>query len=170
MTDGHVTLRAVQPNDYAVIDAGQRDPDVQRWIGTPWPVHELPARLERLAAEGSPTFAICESGPGLLGLVWLNKSIDGGATRSVGYWLLPEARGRGVATAAVRLISRWAVEELGTARLLLRTAPDNERSKRLAERAGFRRVNVPDTVDVVFELEAEQGNRARRNVRVRGIK
>ena len=32
---------------------------------------------------------------------------------AVGYWLAPEARGRGVATHAVRLLARWAFSELG---------------------------------------------------------
>src|SRR6266487_2257061 len=34
---------------------------------------------------------------------------------SVGYWLAPEARGRGVATHAVRLLARWAFTGLGLA-------------------------------------------------------
>jgi RimJ/RimL family protein N-acetyltransferase len=156
LTDGRVRLREIEPADLPAIDAGQHDPDVMRWIGAPWPIEELPGRLERLAAEGSPTFAICEAGheQELLGLVWLNKSIDDGSTRSVGYWLLPSARGRGVATSAVRLISRWAIEELGTVHLQLHTAPDNDRSQRLAERSGFRRIELPATSDVVFEFDA----------------
>ena len=56
---------------------------------------------------------------------------------SVGYWLAPEARGRGVATHAVRLLARWAFAELGLARLELTCGPDNEASQRVAERCGF---------------------------------
>jgi|SRR5215469_17289547 len=58
---------------------------------------------------------------------------------SVGYWLAPEARGRGVATHAVRLLARWAFAELGLARLELTCSPDNEASQRVAERCGFTR-------------------------------
>lgn len=57
---------------------------------------------------------------------------------SIGYWLLPEARGKGLATRAVRLVSRWALLELGLARLALLTEPANVRSRRVAERCGFR--------------------------------
>jgi RimJ/RimL family protein N-acetyltransferase len=34
---------------------------------------------------------------------------------AVGYWLAPEARGRGAGTHAVRLLARWAFAELGLA-------------------------------------------------------
>jgi RimJ/RimL family protein N-acetyltransferase len=58
---------------------------------------------------------------------------------AVGYWLAPEARGRGAATHAVRLLARWAFVELGLARLELTCGPDNEASQRVAERCGFTR-------------------------------
>jgi RimJ/RimL family protein N-acetyltransferase len=58
---------------------------------------------------------------------------------AVGYWLAPEARGRGVATRAVRLIARWAFEDLEVARLELTCSPDNHASQRVAERCGFTR-------------------------------
>jgi RimJ/RimL family protein N-acetyltransferase len=59
------------------------------------------------------------------------------ARAAVGYWLVPAARGRGVATHATRLMARWAFEGLGTERLELTCGPDNERSQRVAERCGF---------------------------------
>ena len=58
---------------------------------------------------------------------------------AVGYWLAPEARGRGAATQAVRLLARWAFAELGLARLELTCGPDNEASQQVAERCGFSR-------------------------------
>ena len=61
---------------------------------------------------------------------------------AVGYWLVARARGRGVATHAVRLIARWAFEQLGIARLELTCGPDNDPSKRVAQRCGFTREGV----------------------------
>ncbi|MGH2967539.1 MAG: GNAT family N-acetyltransferase [Solirubrobacteraceae bacterium] len=58
---------------------------------------------------------------------------------AVGYWLAPEARGRGVVTHAVRLIAGWAFEKLAVARLELTCGPDNHASQRVAERCGFTR-------------------------------
>jgi RimJ/RimL family protein N-acetyltransferase len=63
---------------------------------------------------------------------------------AVGYWLAPAARGRGYATAAVRLAAGWALAPargdiggLGLDRLQLTCAPDNAASRAVAERAGF---------------------------------
>jgi [ribosomal protein S5]-alanine N-acetyltransferase len=60
----------------------------------------------------------------------------------IGYWLAPQARGRGVATHAVRLICGWAFEDLRLARLELTCGPDNVASQRVAERCGFTREGV----------------------------
>jgi RimJ/RimL family protein N-acetyltransferase len=61
------------------------------------------------------------------------------ARASVGYWVAPHARRKGVATHAVRLLARWAFDELGIKRLQLTCGPDNHASQRVAERAGFTR-------------------------------
>ena len=63
-------------------------------------------------------------------------------TAAVGYWLLPGARRRGIATRAVRLLARWAFDELAIARLELTCAPDNVASQRVAARCGFVREGV----------------------------
>ena len=55
----------------------------------------------------------------------------------VGYWVAREARRRGVASHATRLLARWALAELGVARLELTCGPDNEASQRVALRCGF---------------------------------
>lgn len=61
---------------------------------------------------------------------------------TVGFWLTPEARGRGVATHAVRLLARWAFDDFGIVRVVLMCAPDNSASQRVAERCGFSREGV----------------------------
>jgi ribosomal-protein-alanine N-acetyltransferase len=61
---------------------------------------------------------------------------------SVGYWLLPEARGKGLARRAVTLVSRWALGDLAVARLALLTEPSNRQSQHVAERSGFHREGV----------------------------
>src|ERR1044072_7359264 len=60
----------------------------------------------------------------------------------VGYWLAPGARGRGVATRAVALLARWALLDLGMARLSLTTDVGNVASQAVAEGAGFTRGRV----------------------------
>ena len=57
----------------------------------------------------------------------------------IGYWVKREARRRGVALAAARLVVDWAFAELGVERLELLTYPGNEASQALAGRLGFTR-------------------------------
>jgi RimJ/RimL family protein N-acetyltransferase len=57
----------------------------------------------------------------------------------IGYGLMPEWRGRGYATRAARLVADWAFSHAGIARLIAGAAPDNVRSQRVLERAGFTR-------------------------------
>ncbi|MFM9662845.1 GNAT family N-acetyltransferase, partial [Streptomyces scabiei] len=54
----------------------------------------------------------------------------------VGYWVLPEARGRRVATRALALGARWAFDVLGLNRLELGHAVGHDASCRVAERCG----------------------------------
>lgn len=56
-----------------------------------------------------------------------------------GYWLLPEQRGKGLATRATRLVCAWVFEEQGIARVQASVEPWNEASQRVLERVGFQR-------------------------------
>jgi RimJ/RimL family protein N-acetyltransferase len=49
------------------------------------------------------------------------------------------ARGRGVATSALRMLSRWALTSAGFERLQLVTETQNVASQRVAVKAGFQR-------------------------------
>jgi RimJ/RimL family protein N-acetyltransferase len=63
-------------------------------------------------------------------------------TGHIGYWVAREARGRGLCTHALRVVCRWAIDELRLGRLELVTDPDNFASQRVAEKAGFQREAV----------------------------
>ncbi len=54
----------------------------------------------------------------------------------VSYWVLPSARGRGVATRACVAATRWA-HDLGLHRIQLQHSTHNEPSRRVALKAGF---------------------------------
>ena len=54
-----------------------------------------------------------------------------------GYVVSEGARRRGIATAALHLISRWGIERLGLKRIYLHIDPDNVGSLKVAERCGF---------------------------------
>jgi RimJ/RimL family protein N-acetyltransferase len=60
----------------------------------------------------------------------------------IGYFVVPQARGRGAATRAVRMLGRWAVTHLGLARVSCDVDVENVASLRVAQRAGFVREGV----------------------------
>jgi ribosomal-protein-serine acetyltransferase len=55
----------------------------------------------------------------------------------IGYWVRTQAEGRGHVAEAVRLLTRWAFDDLDANRVVIRCDPRNERSWRVAERAGY---------------------------------
>jgi RimJ/RimL family protein N-acetyltransferase len=58
------------------------------------------------------------------------------------YWLDRGARGRGIATEALDLVTKWAFRDHAIMRVQLVTHPDNDRSQRVAQRCGFAREGV----------------------------
>lgn len=140
-SDGVVGLRAWTVDDADWYATAARDPVIQQYT-TESPT--LTATQVRVAISallgaqpGSAGFLICAVGTGeRLGNIALEHH-DG--IGQVSYWLATEARGQGTATAALRLISAWAFELLGLAELRLWTHRENTASRRVAERAGYRR-------------------------------
>jgi RimJ/RimL family protein N-acetyltransferase len=53
------------------------------------------------------------------------------------YWVLPTARGAGVATSAVKALSEWALAEVGFYRLYLDHSTRNQASCRVATKSGY---------------------------------
>jgi RimJ/RimL family protein N-acetyltransferase len=84
---------------------------------------------------------------GSFGLMELDREPGYG---EIGYWVAAEARGRGVATRAVRMLADWAREELGLTKLEVLPHKDNLPSRRVAEKAGFM-----DTGELVGSPRAE---------------
>ena len=73
----------------------------------------------------------------LLGSVSLDL-FPGRQAGEIGYWMAPEARRKGFAAAAVRLVTYWAFRIVGLERLEIMTYPGNTASQALAIAAGFR--------------------------------
>jgi RimJ/RimL family protein N-acetyltransferase len=83
--------------------------------------------------------AIVDGDDRLLGALGISNFDWTDLKAEIGYWMAAEARGRGIGTRATRLLAEWALTSLGLERLELLAHPDNEASRRLAERAGFTR-------------------------------
>ncbi|MEU1898572.1 GNAT family protein [Nocardiopsis dassonvillei] len=81
--------------------------------------------------------------------IWDEGELVGGAlfrafdTRlgvcEVGVWVVPKARGKGLATRALWTMTDWAIRGRGLHRVELRTSPANAETRAVAERLGMRR-------------------------------
>jgi RimJ/RimL family protein N-acetyltransferase len=149
-SDGIVALRPWRESDIAAMTAACRDADIQRWTMAPDRYSEDDARsfiaytrasrdadesLELAVADATSADEVLGA-VGLVSIDWENEQAE------LGYWTAPHARRRGVVVRAVRLLSRWAFEELALARLYLMPYAANSSSQRVAERAGYRREGV----------------------------
>ena len=121
LVDGDTALRAWRDSDLESLVVACQDPEISRWTRVPYPYGESDARaylLQRhdtLHAGTAAPFAIVSAADRdhLLGSISLMRFAWNHARAEVGYWLAGEARGRGHATRAVRLISAWGFRSLG---------------------------------------------------------
>ncbi len=125
------------------LDALAQDPDVQRntYVPSPPPAgfgRTWAKRYEEGRVEGSREgFALLDPDDGtFLGMAVAVHLDDEAGQAELGYIVAREARGRGVASAALRLLTEWGFER-GLERLELRINADNEASMRVAERCGY---------------------------------
>ena len=123
------------------------DPTVLHFTRIPEPPDEdFPrwwlARYERGREDGTAeAFAIEEDGRFLgLALAPTINAEDGEI--ELGYIVAGWARGRGVGTEALRQLTRWALDERGTQRIVLIIDVVNEASRRVAQRCGYVREGV----------------------------
>ena len=153
---GHgVRLGPHAPEDVTRTTEACAQEETQRWLPSlpaPYTVLDAMAHLaacEEQQARGTSVHWAVRSARGgaQLGEVGLFRLADGGRSAEVGYWCHPDARGRGVTTAAVRLVARHALGGvegggLGLERLVLLAARENAASRRVAVKAGFTEVGV----------------------------
>ena len=145
LADDRVRLRTLVAEDAPVVHKACRDPQIERYT-----LFEQPARVDQTLAwiESQPElrargtaidFGIVPVGGvvpvGACGLMGIELEED---RALAGYWIAQRARGRGFASAALALLSEWALAPpLGLARLGLHIDTENESSQRVAVNAGF---------------------------------
>jgi RimJ/RimL family protein N-acetyltransferase len=146
--DGPFVVRAVAERDIPVVAPAFRDPGIGGENGMP-PFDE--DELRRVWREQIPglrargvlfPYAIEDTTDGsILGGLTLRHFDPMRGVIEVGYWLFPEARGRGLATRAVRAVAREAFAS-GISRIEANVRIGNDVSERVLERAGFTREGV----------------------------
>jgi RimJ/RimL family protein N-acetyltransferase len=143
ISDGEIRLRLLSEADLPVLVDQIQDPAIPRWTRIPeeygpddaaeWFARQAEGRREGLLLNLVITDG--DDAPiGSCGIVELDWN-EGRA--ELGYWLAREARGGGVMTRALGLVTRWVFDSLPVERVQLGIEPDNRASRAVAERAGF---------------------------------
>lgn len=143
LTDGAVTLRPWSPDDLGCIEEATTDPRIRAHTTVPgrWSEGEGRAFIERQwgRVEAGEGLSLALHDHGLeraVGLVSLMLRPQAGVI-GLGYWVVPSARGRGLARRAVVLASDWAIGAGGHARCEAWVEPDNVASQSVLAAAGF---------------------------------
>ena len=141
--DGVITLRAKTDGDVDALVAICQDPEIPRWTRVPQPYTRAEAerwiaasQLERDAGTAIDWLAVDERDDVLASVALQHIRRDDGLGE-IGYWVAAPARGRGIATRAVRLVTEWALGELGLHTLEIMTHEDNVASQGVARAAGY---------------------------------
>ena len=138
-------LRPITTDDAPRIHEGSAEPEAQRWLGhkpAPYTLDDAHAYVEtrrELEATGQAvTWAITDlDDDRLLGTIqWFNWTP--GVECEVGFLTHPDARGRGLATRATRLVVGHVFDTLGVQRVTAFAAAGNVASRRVIERSGLR--------------------------------
>ena len=145
--------------------AAAQDPEIPRWTRVPVPYRRADAlswvagaELELDAGVTIGWLAVDDEDRLLASISVMEIDREAG-TGEIGYWVAREARGRGVATRAVRLVRDWAAAELGLTTIEIEAHEDNLASQAVARAAGFvedderdvpPRAGLPDGRYVIF--------------------
>ena len=144
LTDGEIVLRMRRAGDIAAIAEASRDPETQRRLNdgplSEEAQRETVARTEQQWATGrGAPFVIADARDDRpLGLLNLQLREDE-EVANLAVSVFPAARGRGIASRALRLGAQWGLRDLGLARVAAEAAVDNHASIRAIEKAGFQR-------------------------------
>lgn len=138
--DDDLELRPFGADDAAAVIAAFSTADIQHYHFRRMDTEDEAQRwiaecADAWREEKSATWAIAEPVGDPIGRVTMHLSLVDGHGE-VSYWVLPTARGRGVATRACTMATRWA-HGLGLHRVQLQHSMTNEPSRRVALRAGF---------------------------------
>ena len=143
-------LRPWREEDRDAVAAMNADPVVMRHFPAPLERAESDAWLDRIrahrAAHGFAFQAVEVEGvlAGMCGLAVVGFAAPFTPAVEIAWRFRPAFQGRGLATAAARQVLAEAFGPLGLRRVVAFTVPANERSWRLMERLGMRRMGAFD--------------------------
>jgi RimJ/RimL family protein N-acetyltransferase len=154
LVGAEVTLRLLTADDWPVEVALAAEPDVVRWTRYPPGLDEAGARarvatrVQGAVDRTGGRYVVLDPAGTVAGNAGI--AVNAEQTPEVFYALLPTGRGRGLATAATRLLAGWALG-VGHDVVVLKTVVGNTASERVAGRCGF----VPVAVETATIRDAE---------------
>ena len=144
LTDGTILLRLMHARDASAHMAGE-DEEMARWVsggrGTLETVNSFIENSRENWRTSGPRRALgvfdCATGQ-LVGFIEVNlEVVVAPGVVNVSYGVFPSWRGRGIAQRAIELMSKYLLASTEAQQMVLRIAPTNTASLRVAEKAGF---------------------------------
>jgi RimJ/RimL family protein N-acetyltransferase len=142
--DGTVRLRPPCGDDAHAIARGCSDPAVARWTKVPSPYTLEDARAWIATAESTreretelALVLVRPTDDRVVGGISLRFRDGSDPHGDIGYWVAADSRGAGLGARAVRLLTAYALDELGLPWVEIAVSPRNEASRRVALSAGF---------------------------------
>jgi RimJ/RimL family protein N-acetyltransferase len=156
------SLRPWRSSDAASLLSAWNDAEIARWNPVPaGPTIEQADRWiagydDRITSGLALDLVIVDGASGkVVGEVGISNLDAHRRAALIGYWLLDDARGRGLAGQAVDAFSTWLLGDLGLRLLVARCAVANVASHRVASSAGYQFRRVDETG---FQLWALSGS------------
>lgn len=141
--EGPLLLRPWQPADAPDFLSAYQDAETRRWH-THRPATEsqvlewFESYRENWQQEKGAHWAVTSTTNEVRGRIALRGLNFDDGIATVGYWVLPHARGAGVASHALSALTGWAINEIGFHRLELDHSTRNHASCRVAMKSGYR--------------------------------
>jgi len=136
-----LVLRQLAMQDAAAMFSLRSDDRVNRYIGRPkqTKIAEAEAFIHEITQNRLLYWAICtKDSTDLIGTICLWNFSEDKTSAEAGYELLPDFQGQGFMDEALKRIIAYSFEEISLQALCAFTHPENEASKRLLERNGFK--------------------------------
>jgi RimJ/RimL family protein N-acetyltransferase len=140
---GLITLRKPEERDITSIFEGVQDPLIPRF--TRIPANYQLANAEHYVRERSPNGftlqteiqLVLEYDGNFAGAVSFHTLVLDEAKAEIGYWITANARGKGIATAATKLLTGYGFETIGFQRIEALVVESNKPSLKVLSNAGY---------------------------------
>ncbi|MEG1421192.1 MAG: GNAT family N-acetyltransferase [Citrobacter sp.] len=142
ITTPRLTLSPFQPTDWPFFLRLRESPDIMHFMGNISPAKETRLLFAR-RLNAPHTFVIRQHHDATpLGDIGLQISHLYPQEADIGYVIIPEAQGKGIASEAVRAVCEYAFQHAGVTAINAYVLADNKGSVRILEKTGFVRTQV----------------------------